>query len=423
MTDAISSRPYPPVLPLPNQGHTPQHPAPVLGTGLGLLRPFGTEDRVTLGGGLLASPRQWINPTTLDEYLGSLGHNREIVRDMVDRPFPGPEEPQVAVIDRFAPIGHDNLPPEHGDRVINVLKREGELTDADILQVGNSAMVPSQIFTLPGEQSASERVDRFIEVFQSENLQNTTDALDRILEHGPESLTTINQSQGLSELGVVEAMARESFEFGPDGAPVRDEQGNKVLTDSGRVIFEGLGVEADTSPENVDAFLAAAVERTYEVHQDSPMIADARERHEEVSQDILDSGINYVVAAGNDGDSVRTLAELDVNVSPTADDNLLSNPHNVTVGAFDSQGTATTSDDVVATFSSDSPEVDFLADGVDVPAGDSLQTGTSFAAPDVAAELANLARENPEQDALEVRETLRKNNPPEISGSEVNTVR
>jgi subtilisin family serine protease len=118
--------------------------------------------------------------------------------------------------------------------------------------------------------------------------------------------------------------------------------------------------------------------------------------------------------------------ELGINVPESADDNLFSNPHNITVGALDTRGTATPSDDTVASFSTRSPEVDVLANGVDVPVGDPAEgrtdTGTSMAAPDVSAEINRLAQANPGLGARERQNLLQQLNPPTVAGSNLSVV-
>lgn len=402
---------------------------------------FG-EDKVTLGGsetvrgGLFGGPKtagsfgleplspdkEFITPSTVEEYVDSRAHNAQLMGEIQNRPFFGGENAQVAIIDRFS---HGHGAPQHGEEVEAVLRREGSLSEDDVLRIPNGSTVPREVLTLPGEMSASDRVDAFIEANQANSLDSTNAKLEKILDHGPETLTTINQSQGISVASMTEEMARTSIQLDLQGVPVKNEDGNKVLTPEGRVIFEGLGLEPEGSPENLDKFLVAAMNRSNEVHRTSPVIAEARGRHADLSQEVEDAGIDYVVAAGNDGGMSEYFQnELGVTVPDNIDDNLLTNPHNVTVAAFDNQGTATTSDDTLANFTTMNDEVDFLASGVGVPTlNGKTADGTSFASPDVSAALNEIAQANPSFSPSQRRALLHQMSPETVQDSQLSVVR
>ena len=137
-----------------------------------------------------------------------------------------------------------------------------------------------------------------------------------------------------------------------------------------------------------------------EIFQNNEAINHQLERHNGFSEELSERGVSYVVSAGNEATYGSVMgAELEGGF----DDSLYSNPHNITVGALDQ----TTGE--VADFSSDDPEVDFLAPGVDIKAGEEegfVASGTSFAAPLIADQLDALRAENPDISQQELLQLL-----------------
>ena len=95
-------------------------------------------------------------------------------------------------------------------------------------------------------------------------------------------------------------------------------------------------------------------------------------------------------------------------MTPNFDDSLYANPYNITVGAIDDKGTPDRGDDTLAEFSSICPEVDFLANGVNVPVQNPSGSvnGTSFSAPIVAGKLAQLRELHPDAKVQQLRDML-----------------
>lgn len=300
-------------------------------------------------------------------------------------------EAQVAILDSFGTEGN----PGHGDAVEYVFQEATPETQPEVqrFQISPTGRPREHFFTAPGDASPEERLESFVEHFTVDGLMQTNAALESILTAPDSTIRTINQSQGINPASVARVLQGQLYERGEDGSV--------TLTDAGRTILDALGME-DTGPsqqQNIQ-FAELATQRIEEIFQNNQAVGHELDRHNGLSEELSERGVSYVVSAGNEATYGSVMgAELEGGF----DDNLYSNPHNITVGAVDQ----TTGE--VADFSSDDPEVDFLAPWVDIKVGEEegfVASGTSFAAPLIADQLDALRAENPDISQQELRQLL-----------------
>lgn len=332
---------------------------------------------------------------------------------------------EVAVLDGF--IGGSRQEPAHGFGVADVVRQTTGLNNDQIALVSDNVPVmgqpsPSRLLTAPGNASASERLDAYIETETARGLSSTSTALEALADQkdsNAPNLRGVNYSTSGTDLNGFMALNKMAFSSGPNG--------QKALTPEGRVIFEGLGIKPDGSKESMRQFAQRGTDRWGEVVDNSELVQGQLQRHEAVSKRLQEQGVHYTVSAGNDGGVIDDYRSVGVNMKQTADDNIYANPYNVTVGSLDTRGTTDKSDDRLAAHSVRDPEVDFLADGVNrkinVFCQEHTVSGTSYAAPDINGRLVNLSKQNPGLSASAVQNLLRNSAGPPVEGSSVAAIR
>lgn len=325
----------------------------------------------------------------------------------------------VAVLDSFKP---DEKNFNHGDAVTQVVKRSGDFSEKDIQRIDDVAYMTGAsmaLLTRPGTEPASERLNAGILRSGLEPLKRTNVVLEDIANDPNSKIKTINQSQGANPLKTLTMMENLAFS--------KTEDGQTEVTPAGRHMFEGLGLEPGTDKKSRRAFTQGTLDRINEVFDGSPELKQERERNSEVSKKLADKGVNYVLSSGNEGRTLGYLQQNGFKARRDADDNLLSNPHNVVVGAIDTKDTATTSDDTMANFTSSDPETDFLADGKNIPVESNGRTkgvdGTSFSSPHVAGKLGKLQKENPNLNPSQLQNLLRNSAGDGIKGFDFPVIR
>lgn len=323
---------------------------------------------------------------------------------------------EVAVLDSFAVM---NETFGHGEQVSWIIEKETGLAADQILPVPNEPLAPLPLLTVAGDVSAEQRLVTFIEANQADSLDFSTLKLRELLKHDSSNVKVVNQSQGITQLSVFKELTDAMTETVQVG-----ETTETKLTAEGRVILDGLGLSGELTPELRAKSFAHLVDLIYTVHEESDVIAQAKSRHENVSKDLAERGINYVVAVGNDGTLMNFLKSGGLPVPESADDNLLINQHNVAVAALDNNGTPDDySDDRFADFNSRTEQTAFLASGVAVPVGEQTATGSSFASPKVAAELFTIADLMPGISTEDSQAWLRNVSLPSVAGSDIHTLR
>ena len=290
----------------------------------------------------------------------------------------------------------------HAQAVTSLLAQEGDLQPGEIETRSLFSGVSPEILTAEGSATPSERLDSFLELGAASGLSTLNRELESLRDQNSPSLRGVNVSAGMSTLTQFMNLSDLSFAQGEDG--------ERTLSPEGRVIFDALGLPHDVGSENMRRFTEQGIGRIQEVVDGSPLVQEQRERHQDVSQDLQDQGVHYVVAAGNEGNFLSALQTEGMRVPDSADDNYFSNPYNFTVGSLDDHGTGETSDDSLFTQTSMSPEVDILAPGVNREVETFGQTGfwtgTSFAAPDALGVLIKLSDQNPQLSAVDIQQLL-----------------
>lgn len=368
---------------------------------------FGELPPLNLPGlkGLAGIPEREPSPEELLPYDEALDHySREQLQLARDRRQEVDPNASVAVIDSFG----QNFGSSHGNQVEYVLNNETPETQATTqrFEVSPNGHPPTHLFTAEGDATPEERVTAFVEQTTADMMRQTNTHLDSILSDPDSNIRTINQSQGISPADQAEYLMQTIL--------ARKEDGTMGISESGKVIFEALGMEPRIQEDysHVPEFMTRATKKIEEIFHTSEVLGPELARHTELSEELADKGVSYVVSAGNSGDFGAHLGDK-LNLQPGFDDNVLSNPHNITVGALDPARGA------MADFSSRDPEVDFVAQGVNVRVGDrefDFNDGTSFAAPIVADRLDNLRAQHPNISQAELLRLFGRLNPATVPG-------
>ena len=293
----------------------------------------------------------------------------------------------VLVVDDFF---QDQLGLNHGETVVGVIKRAG-LEEKDLQRVNHTdASIETTRLLLPGPESPSERIDKFIELTAAEMISGTCNIIKKTAGAPDSKIKTISHSMGTAALEIGFSLMGAAVGF-------NEETGRPEFRILGTHIFEGLGLKPELSRENLQVLQEKALQRSHEVLANSDLIKSARESlDQELANLKVAKGVSYFVAAGNSEEALNDVREF----FPLADSaaySVLSVSNANLVGAINTKGTADTSDDELAGFSTRDPNVKFLANGVGIETqasyGVQITEGTSFATPHVAAK-AELARRN-----------------------------
>jgi subtilisin family serine protease len=248
----------------------------------------------------------------------------------------------------------------------------------------NSEYSPDEIRTVGvGSSSApaGASLDEQIEHRASSFLDSTSDAMQGVLDN-PGDITVINQSQSISPVRIADEMWRD----------VRNDPKAKAA------LAKELGLEEGASDTEV---LQALVDHVDGVFENSKEIATSKARYDKLSGQLEDAGILHVVTAGNTGDFLDTLDEMGVEYDGNFADSVLFNEQTIVVAA--STGGKR---DQIADFSTPSDFVTVAIDGTDIEVAEGTANGTSFAAPQVTALIAEMRRINPELTNDQVRDLL-----------------
>jgi hypothetical protein len=276
----------------------------------------------------------------------------------------------------------------HGNQVANVLDRGTSATQQDFRRVGIGASA-----------SPFTRIDTWLTEFLTSFLGNTTSALEDILEDPANQIRVINQSQGTSEVRVLfDLLGRWS------SASVAVRQGMQAE----------LGLPAQATRAQVRAALVPYIDQVFETN---PQIVAARSRYLEVSRAIAERGIVHVLAAGNEGDQLKSIDNLGI---PHDDDfatSILVNEHKIVAAASTGNGLQ------MASFTAPNPFTTTAMDGTGIATGFGFTSdGTSFSSPQVAAVVAELQRIDPGLSPEDIERIIIEAStdtpaPPEIDGA------
>ena len=291
----------------------------------------------------------------------------------------------VAVFDTFRDADKDGV-NTHGEEVEGVIMAQADMDDKDIQRYGIAGKALNKE-SLDGalEDGNVELFERHVELYMSSGLDQTSDAMEEILQDKDSKITSINQSQSWAEARLVKSMwerAEEEPEF-------REKLGKFFG-------FEGNVGDRELLQEMVDS--------VHEISSESDWIQDSRNHYEDVSKELAEAGITHVVTSGNLGRWDDKLKSLGVE---TPDDFFLSNlvnKHKTVVAASWKWPDGSI---MPAPFNSPEAQADLAANGVNVAVttddgASSVVSGTSFAAPKVAAIVAQMKEKNPELTPQEI---------------------
>ena len=226
-------------------------------------------------------------------------------------------EPSVAVLDEFRGADEPGK-TTHGELVEGVLLSQG-LEQKDVKRIQVSPQGDVQKLWDEMSEGQEGALDRYIEDRMGGVFEGTASALEEVLKDADSSITTVNQSQGMSEglvLKQLTSVAKEVPEF-------KD------------LLKEQVGLSPEASNQEL---LQALTDTIGDVNQNSPVIQQARERYLEVSQQLADRGINHVLAAGNEGQTEESLDAAGIETGPDFFRNILANDNTTNVGGLDAQG-------------------------------------------------------------------------------------
>lgn len=290
---------------------------------------------------------------------------------------------KVAVIDSFS---YDSETKLHGDHVVGVLQREGDLRPSELQRVRFSCGQQVTSLLDPGPESPEARLNGFIQQDSYFSLKDKCKIL-RDLKMNP-NLQIINMSIGIDAFGTTNYLYRKAL---------RDKD---KPTAQSEFLFKAVDLPHSYEPENLKKLWQRLMNRVQGITACDPMVAGARREFHELTSRLKESGVSLVVAAGNDGQHARQMQAEGYEIPDGALVSDFQSADAVVVGAIDDKGTPSTLDDTLAPFTTPSPYTRYLANGthVDVDAfgGGTLMSGTSFAAPIVAGKIAKARRQHPD---------------------------
>lgn len=301
-------------------------------------------------------------------------------------------EAKVAVLDIFSKQPEGEL--WHGDLVSSILVNQG-VDESKILKLDNSNdhntnALLSDLGWKTGPEPTAERVDAYIELSAVHLLMKTNGKLKSLLDTPGHNIKVINQSQGKSRVDIYELLADNIFDVNNVGP-----NGQRVPSTLGKNLSQALGVDS-TSPDGWGrALKQKIIERVDSVVDNSTLVAEVRGLHEGLLEKLGERGVTVVTSAGNNADELAELRDDGFQVPNDFDDDITAVGPKLIVGAIDRGPTPSSSDDTVAFFSSQYDGVNAYADGVNVATAIGFSTGTSFAAPLVAASAYRFSEDHP----------------------------
>ena len=291
------------------------------------------------------------------------------------------KDPTIAVIDDFTNAENDTT---HGELVESVLDDNAGVNDRDLQRYQAGGNVDLGLFDNSGERDFGESLDSYVETYSTGVLNGSSKALEDIMSDEDSKVRTVNQS-----LAAPEARIAENIYGSIQSDP---EFRNRFL--------EYSGLPEGASEQQILQTLANEVAESKRTNEN---IQDAQARYDYVSGEARNRGITNVVAVGNHGRFADTLMQNGVVVDQEFFRNPLANHNTLNVGATNAQGGA-------ADFTSPYAGAEISANGENVSTYEDGQqftnNGTSFAAPQVAAAAADLAKRYPNLNAAQIEELL-----------------
>ncbi len=286
----------------------------------------------------------------------------------------------VAIFDSFRDSANRTT---HGEQVENIMMQQG-LTDRDIQRFhsGERGIDPRPLRVASNPGQFHHALNGYIERSFTGLLSATSNNMETILDDPNSQIQVINQSQGISGADVTQRLMSMAGE---------DPQLKARL-------MQDLGLPPNASRRQ---FVEALASRVQNVSENSPAVQAETQRYQDLSAEADARGINHVIASGNNGQIASMMRNLGIEMDPSFYGNALHNEHTTSVGALNERGGP-------ASFTAPEAEIATQGEGVLTTADGQvdLVNGTSFAAPQVAAQMARMRRRNPSLSDEEAEEVL-----------------
>ena len=373
-------------------------------------RPVGPSDKLAIGPKLASKP---------DETRESPGETF-----VPSSPSPvKPDRPRLIVIDNHLPPPSLSLPglfsvvehavqkETHGTKVVNTARAQGyqgtvyplELRQAPTYQSARMDVAAGEVWE-KNESRGQLRSALYAEVLSSRVMVLSTLTQDlEFLNQQNVTGTVVNASLGASLAGSVTGILDKRF--GEKAAEDKEEgyEGKRLCLALDCDREKLISTDKQVARRESHLLLQRLFDLAESTSDDLEYVA-IKSRYHAALQEFVDKGNSLVVSASNDGDvseALTWLSETPMELPSRYQVNDLAHPLAVVVGATRADETGVK----VAPYSSDYQGVNFYASG-QAAGGDGQ--GTSFAAPRVAAVLAQLHFDQQGETSAAIENTLRQ---------------
>jgi Subtilase family len=315
---------------------------------------------------------------------------REEAKPSIQFREPIHQDSTIGVLDIFAEAGAEKT--RHGDWVHDAIVSTG-FRDQQVLKIENAtgkksnAALSALLFD-KAKEPFGERLDAYIETSASHVLAKTNGTLQQILKQPELPLRTLNQSQGNSRIDVYRLLNGAAFDW--SASP-------PALKPLGQKMAKECGLDPESQDFTTLKFRQALVDRVGRVVDTSDFLAELQSQHRELLSTLRERGVSMVKSAGNSADDWDAMVREGLSVPENFDDDVTAVGDKMIVGAFFNPGSNDPKDNELAYYSSKYPAVKVLANGFNVPTTPGfVNTGTSFAAPQVTATLERTRQDHPD---------------------------
>jgi hypothetical protein len=265
-------------------------------------------------------------------------------------------------------------------------------------------------------KAAGKALDNLVEGEVTSLLDSQARNLNSLVRQGHKN-SALNLSLGLSKASVVESC------LSPLGSI---DSKNPKTAEFARTMTENLARALDVDPEKVlsgdpeihgperQKLQQRLIDRTGKTLDNSTAIADSRGRYNSAVSEFEQNNNSVVISAGNWAGSAERLERQNhghpLAVPPDFTTNVLENDAVTSVGATAWKRNGSNFDEHRADYSVSGPGVDVYANGSVglTPRSMSDSRGTSYAAPKVAATMANLHRLHPKMSSSQVESLMKQ---------------
>lgn len=277
----------------------------------------------------------------------------------------------VGVFDDFMNADDDGV-TTHGEEVEGVIRDAG-YGDEDLQRFQVGVTGPSTATGLRSKRG----MRKLVEKTAGGLLDNTSQALESLVQDPKSRIRTINQSQNTSP-----ARISQQLWNGASANP----RARAALADT-------LGLAGDIGDRELAQGLTDQVS---DIFKNSEVLSKAKSRYDQVSARSAEAGIARVLSAGNEGRFAQELEDLGVRVDQDFYRSVLANEHTTVVGA----GLSYQGKTRMADFSSPHAGAEVVSRGVSVGGRTQdgalfISDGTSFSAPNMSARMEKIAAGRP----------------------------